>query len=224
MKRLITILFLLLTNSAIGKDKEKPVWRMQTDPGTGKVLYKGKIEVPNLEQNKVFSRTRKFIAIMDFERVENVECSNRTLMTIKLFENSIRYEDATDGAIVGGGAVPIKYEDYNNVYLTFEYKFKILDGVCNYEFSDFNVVTFMSAPKTKVKGSAFASGGYYSAFGTSRSSVTNNGAKIDKRSMEMVMSGKVVNDVTNNLVKNKPHYFEDPMAEMLITLEESIKN
>lgn len=199
-------------------------WDVPVDKETNKITFEGQLNERNLNKEAIFRRIKKFIAVRDFDKVENIKCKNGSIITTKFYEKSIRYEDFNDGIFIGSGYIPIIWRKFNYLWIVFDYKIMAKEGQCKYQFSNYKTINFLSASKARTRGSAFGTGGYGYIYGSSGSSTIISSNKIQQVSLEDYILGKGEKDSYNTYLRENPELFLNAMESIQRDLANSIKN
>jgi hypothetical protein len=75
-----------------------------------------------------------------------------------LVDKPITYKDYEDGKYFGCGFFNFAYRDKERFAIVFNFKIGVKEGAYKYEFTDFKVMEFVTAPKNKGKSKSMAMG------------------------------------------------------------------
>lgn len=189
-------------------------WNVPSNKETGKITYDGVMAFKNIDKQSIFRRVKKFVAIKDYDRIENIRCKDKTIVTTKFYEKSIRFEDTIDGVIIGSGYMPVLWRKFNYIWVVFDYKILADNNTCKYEFTNFRVLNFFAAPKAKSRGSGFATGGYGSVFGTSSSTTMMSANKVQQVALEDYIKGIGERDSYNMHFRENEEIFTSEMESI----------
>jgi len=135
---------------------------------THKICYEKAHGVSGISKGRLFRRACEFIASQNFDRTENITCKNGSSVAVQFFDKPINFQDSIEGKLLGNGFVNFQYRHHERFVITFKYKISVRDNEYKYQFTDFRVLEFISAPKNKSRSSAFvASQGALFASGSS---------------------------------------------------------
>jgi hypothetical protein len=189
-------------------------WDVPRNPETGKITYSGVMAFEDINKQMVFRRIKKFVAIKDYDKTENIKCKDRTIVVTKFYEKSIRYEDTIDGVIVGSGYMPVLWRRFNYIWVVFDYKIQALDNGCKYEMSNFKVLNFFAAPKAKSKSSGIASVGVGAVYGFASGSTSMSANLIQQVALEDYLNNKGERDSYNMHFREHPEIFIEEMESI----------
>lgn len=208
------ILFILLLTPLLFSFRKEFNWSVPINNSTGKITYDGVMAFKDIDKSTIFRRVKKFVAIKDYDRIENIRCKDKSIVTTKFYERSIRFEDTIDGVIIGSGYMPVLWRKFNYIWVVFDYKILANSNTCKYEFTNFRVLNFFAAPKAKSRGSGFATGGYGSVFGTSSSTTMMSANKVQQVPLEEYIKGKGETDSYNMHFRENEQIFTSEMESI----------
>ncbi|MBS1775260.1 MAG: hypothetical protein JSS64_03160 [Bacteroidetes bacterium] len=154
---------------------------------------------------------KKFIVLAQFDRSLNIRYKEgNAFVNAQPFSNPIIYEDSNDGDLIFRGFFPFQYVQLKHCLLVFKAHVIAREGGYNYTISDFEVVEFIHAPKTKSKGS-----GTYWGYGVSTSKNTTSFSDgyirtvpLEKFMLNLdyaITSDKVFNDGRKEIIELMEH-------------------
>lgn len=211
-----SLLLLLFIAPILSFAKKEFNWNTPIDSETNKITYSGIINSPGIEKETAFRRLQKFVSIMDFGRIENIRCKNKTFINSKFFEDEIRFQDENDGIIIGSGYMPILWRKFNYLWVLFDYKIMASNGQCKYEISNFRTVNFISAPKSKSAG--------YHGYMFSSGSATFSDNRMITTALEDYLHMKGEKDSYNMYLRENEEVFTSFIKNMIHKLDESVNN
>lgn len=204
MKKLLTMLVLIPILSMGQKitqeqkiqnriDAAIKLYSYPTDKRTNRISYEKTIDIPNTGKDKLFKRALQFKAIEDFGRPVNIRCKNNTNITTTLVSKDILIEDEEEGKLAGYGFIDLNWIIRNkyNYMMTFKYIINVKDNRYKYQFTDFRLLEFLSAPKEKSRSSGYSSYVGYGMSVGSRGGVTtfSDASVVTKEMEEMIITG-----------------------------------
>ncbi len=178
MKNILIVLLILpfIANAQELTKKEKRAiaasgaakhYNIPVNERTQKISYNGEVKLAGSKE-KLYKRALQFIAFQNWDKVVNIKCKNAMPVSMRIIEKAITYEDDEDGVVIGNGYTLYPLERASHFVLTFKYKISTKEGMYKYEFTDFEVLEFVSGERAKRKSSAVAYGGFATGGGQTR--------------------------------------------------------
>ncbi|MFT4062632.1 MAG: hypothetical protein QM642_09785 [Edaphocola sp.] len=128
------------------------------DKRTNKICYTDTVTI-NAAKEQLFKRAEQFIVSQNFDRVENIRCKNKSHVAVQIVNKPIAYRDYDEGKYIGNGFVNFECRGKERFVIIFKLKLGVKNNLYKYEFTDFQVWEFVSAPKNKSKSRSSAYGG-----------------------------------------------------------------
>lgn len=142
-------------------------YKIPVSEKTDKISYSGTMAVDASEE-RLYKRALQFIAFQNWDKTITIKCKNAMPVSAQIIENAITYDDAEDGVLIGNGYTRYPMREATHFILTFKYKIAADEGAYKYEFTDFEVLEFVSGERTKGKSTGVAYGGIASGSGQTR--------------------------------------------------------
>lgn len=167
-------------------DEAVAIYKYPIDARTHKISYEKRIDVPNASKELLFKRALQFVALQNYGRSENIRCKNNTNITTPIVDAELLINDPEDGKIVGNGFTHLTYRirgEYRFV-LTFKYRINVKDNSYLYEFTNFRVLEFLSAPKEKSRSTGYVGSTGFGAIATGSALRTFSDASLVQKDLE----------------------------------------
>lgn len=164
MKYLITLLLIVL--SQLAYSQKDSLAGYPVNERTGKISFSKTVNLP-LSKDKLFKRVEQFIISQNFDRDENIRCKDKSHVVLQLVDKPITYKDYEDGKYYGCGFFNFSYRDKERFAIVFNFKISVKEGAYKYEFTDFKVMEFVTAPRNKGKSKSMTTASNSMAFGSS---------------------------------------------------------
>lgn len=153
------------------------------DNRTKKITFTDTVKVKKSKEI-LFKRVEQFVISQNFDRVENIRCKDKSHVTLQLVDLPITYKDFEDGKYIGNGFVNFEYRGKERFVLLFKYQIAVKDNYYKYQFTDFQVLEFVTAPTNKGKSKSMGTGGGGFAFGSSSGKVEFSANDVRKWDLE----------------------------------------
>jgi len=159
------------------------------DKRTSKICYSNTITI-NASKEQLFKRAEQFIASQNFGRIENIRCKNKSNINLQIVNKPIVYQDFDEGKYIGNGFVNFEYKNEEHFIIIFKYKIAVNDNSYKYEFTDFQIWDFITAPKNKGKSHGMAAVGTGIGMGASSGSLEFSASDVRKYDLEEFINRK----------------------------------
>lgn len=196
MKGLIVALVMLLPVAGIGQTRQEKIqrkidgvtaeYKYPTDSITRRINYQKEVTVANTSKATLYKRAKQFLALQQFGRIENIKCRNGSTINIQLVDDKPFIDDAEDGKLMGNGFFPWNYAlgGMQRYYIVFKYKIIVADNSYKYQFTDFKMLEFLSAPKERGRAGGYVSSFGYGGFATGSTTKTHSDAAVFQEDLE----------------------------------------